>query len=158
MLRYLFHSAVMFSLTILALSPHQGTWTLQGSSISCKIEPAPFPALQPSFTVIKAWPMMCHHTIPPAFIPSGGLFIASKSYKSPGESTALFTNQSPLLGTLHQNRKVSATRRLMYLWDDKSHLIFFHKTFNVFIISPIWVKQHFRLFTPLPQLSCINAA
>lgn len=66
-------------------------------SSRAKFNPVSLPALKPSFTVIKAWPMMCHHTVPPAFIPSGGLFISSKRYKSPGESAALFTNQSPLL-------------------------------------------------------------
>lgn len=35
--------------------------------------------LGPLFSVIKAWPMICC----PAFIPSGDLFISSKSYKSP---------------------------------------------------------------------------
>lgn len=47
----------------------------------------------------------------------------------------------PSWATLHWNCKVSAVTRLLSLWDDKLYLIFFHKTVNVLMISPIWVKS-----------------
>lgn len=46
----------------------------------------------------------------------------------------------PSWATLHRNSKVSAGRRLVYLWDDESRLVFSHNTFNVLMISLPWVK------------------
>lgn len=124
--------------------PHQRTGTLRGASISCKMYLTFSLSLSLRYSPASMWlkhDPWCVTTLYPLPLYPLVVYLYPQRAINPQVKVLPFSPINlPSWATLHRNSKVSAGRRLAYLWDDESRLVFSHNTFNVLMISLLWVK------------------